>query len=226
MGSSSSSLSESSDIILNIEIPDFVMNDEEDPQPDGDSSCANMSNPCQTSTSCPPGTSTTAPPPALPLSQPSSSTTPATSSSHPCPSVPPSLGHPASSSLSIPPPSENTAPLCQAGFHTCAFRKPESPKSVAPVPGGAMQWYYTSGPCLLTTPPSRVSDLEVLEHGDLFLHEDTRSAQFQVWMWDGAGWGQTEEGVPHPVLGDKRRLWFRFVKEEGRYELNWIVRGS
>ena len=68
--------------------------------------------------------------------------------------------------------------------------------------------------------------LGLLERGDLFLHEDTRSGQFQAWIWDGVAWKNAEDGIPHPIYGGKRRLWFRFMKEEGRYDPNWITRSS
>ncbi|KAM5536100.1 hypothetical protein V8D89_010199 [Ganoderma adspersum] len=198
-------LTECLDVILNIESPDFVMDDEEDPQSDDDSSCAKPSNPPETSYL--PGTSTTAPPAPLPLSQ---------SSPSACSPLPPSLSHAAISSSSHVSPPEHGGPVFHAGFRTRSFRKPEGPKPIGP--------YYTTGPCLLSAPTEREAGL--MERGDLFLHEDTRNDQFQAWIWDGAAWTRAEEGMRHPVYGGKRRLWFRFLKEEGRYDPNWIAKGS
>ncbi|KAI1786063.1 hypothetical protein LXA43DRAFT_81703 [Ganoderma leucocontextum] len=191
------------------------MHDDEDPQSDDDSSRTNPSG-----TSCP-GTSATVSPDFLPLSQSSPSAASRTPSSQPCSLLPVEDTSPHVS----PPGPEHSGPLtptdwvCHAGFRTRPFRRLDGPKSV---PAGNTRWYYTTAPSRLAAPPER-SDL--LERGDLFLHEDTRNNQFQAWIWDGV-WARTEEGVPHPVFGGKRRLWFRFVKEEGRYEPNWIVKNS
>ena len=92
----------------------------------------------------------------------------------------------------------------------------------SPESRGQTRWYYSKAPSHIDAPPMVSAPLE---RGDLFLHEGTKNALFQAWIWDGQ-WTRTQDGVPHPLFGDERRLWFRTRKRGlasgDRYEPNWV----